>query len=381
MERIESVNPARILWCCEDRGITIDDMAKDVGIAASTIEKLMEGNYGLTFGQLKKVADYFSRGVLFFLDPEPVDVEQVHSPQFRTLANQKPDLSAKVKALIERAEKQRDLYLSLCEDLDIEPVLYAPPNVENLSSTRAASVIRDWLALDGVNTFADYRRVVEEKGVLVFRTNGYAGKWQIPKDNPVLGFSIYDDRSPLIVVKKQDAEVRQTFTLMHELGHLVLHKSSFIDDVHDVYEGEGSEREANAFAGQVLIPDRFLNQINYHTQPDDVSEYDSWLEDYRRAWGVSGEVILRRLLDTGRLPRAKYQAYRNWRGEHVDRAETGGIRMYRHREPKHVFGDTFVRAVLDAQSASQISLAKATKYLDGLKLKDFRRLEQYYEGV
>lgn len=381
MERIESVNPARVQWCCEDRGISIEDMAKDVGIAASTIEKLLEGGYGLTFGQLKKLSEYFGRGVLFFLDPEIVDIEQVHTPQFRTLANQKPDLSAKVKALIERAEKQRDLYLSLCEDLDIEPVVFAPPEDENLTIAGAASVVRDWLALDGINTFADYRRVVEEKGVLVFRTNGYAGKWQIPKENPVLGFAIYDDRSPLIVVKKQDAEVRQTFTLMHELGHLILHKASFIDDVHDVYAGEGSEREANAFAGQVLVPDRLLDQINDRTQPDDVSEYDSWLEEHRRAWGVSGEVILRRLLDADRLPQVKYQAYRNWRGEHAEKVASGGTRLYRHREPKHVFGDTFVRIVLDAQSARQISLAKATRYLDGLKLKDFRRLEQYYEGV
>ena len=381
MERIESVNPARILWCCEDSGVSIENMAEDVGIAASTIEKLLEGNYGLTFGQLRKLSDYFGRGVLFFLDPEPVDIEQVHTQQFRTLANQKPDLSVKLKALIERAEKQRDLYLSLCEDLDIEPVVFAPPDVENLSVARAASVIRDWLALDGISTFADYRRVVEKKGVLVFRTNGYAGKWKIPKENPVLGFSIYDGRSPLIVVRKQDAEVRQTFTLMHELGHLILHKASFINDEQDFHAEQGQERTANAFAGQVLVPDSLLDQISDQTRPDDVSGYDPWLEEHRRAWGVSGEVILRRLLDTGRLPQVNFRAYLNWRGEHTDRIVARGSRKYRYREPRHVFGDTFVRTVLDAQSARQISLAKATRYLDGLKLKDFHKLEQYCESV
>ena len=381
MERIKSVNPDRILWCSDERGVSIEEMAIDVGIATSTVEKLMAGEGGLTFGQLTKLAEYFGRGALFFLDPEPVNAELVHTPQFRTLANQKPDLSPKVKAVIERAEKQRDLYLSLCEDLEIELVAFAPPNIDNLSIENTAGAIRGWLGLDGVNTFDGYRQKVEEKGALVFRSNGYAGKWQIPKENPILGFSIYDARIPLIFVKKQAAEVRQTFTLMHELGHIVLHKSSYIDDIQDVDGGDGDESEANAFAGLVLVPNEFLRQIDDRTRPEAVSEYDSWLEDYRRAWGVSGEVILRRLLNARRLPNTKYNEYRNWREDLAETYTDGGSRMYRHREPKHVFGDTFVRTVLDARSARQISLAKATKYLDGLKLNDFHSLERYYEGV
>lgn len=381
MERIESVNPDRILWCADERGVSIEEMAKDVGIAKSTVQKLLEREGGLTFGQLTKLAEYFGRGTLFFLDPAPIDENQVHTPQFRTLANQKPELSPKVKTLIERAEKQRDLYLSLCEDLDIEPVAFAPPRVADQSIAAAASAIRRWLDIDGVNTFDGYRQAIEGKGVLVFRSNGYAGKWQIPKQNPILGFGIYDPQSPLIFVKKQSAEVRQTFTLMHELGHLILHKSSFIDDVHDIYAGDGQESEANAFAGLLLVPDRFLQQIDDRTRPESVEDYDDWLRPRRKAGGVSGEVILRRLLDSHRLPRNKYQEYRTWKEEQGDVGSVGGTRMYRHREPKHVFGDTFVRTVLDARSARQISLAKATRYLDGLKLNDFHSLERFYDGV
>ena len=106
MERIKIINPDRISWCSDERGVSIEEMAKDVGIAASTIERLMSGDGGLTFGQLSKLSEYFGRGALFFLDPGPVDAEQVHTPQFRTLANQKPELSPKIKALIERASRE-----------------------------------------------------------------------------------------------------------------------------------------------------------------------------------------------------------------------------------------------------------------------------------
>ena len=59
----------------------------------------------------------------------------------------------------------------------------------------------------------------------------------------------------------------------------------------------------------------------------------------------------------------------------------GGNRQYRHREPRHVFGDTYVRTVLDALSDRHITLAKASNYLDSIKIKDLHSLESYYAGL
>jgi len=216
---------------------------------------------------------------------------------------------------------------------------------------------------------------------LVFRSNGYNGKWQIPRENPILGFSLYDPTCPVIVVKKLDWESRQSFTLIHELGHLLLHKASSIDDEHDFESHRGREQEANAFAGHLLVPDAFLASIQDTDRPDEVSRYDNWLERQRRAWGVSSEVILRRLLNTGRMQQDQYEAYRQWRSQTVITQEDGGNRKYRHREPKHIFGDTFVRTVLDALYARHITLAKASGYLDSLKIKDLHQLERHYAGL
>ncbi|MEO8342935.1 MAG: helix-turn-helix domain-containing protein [Gallionella sp.] len=118
MERIQSINPKRIAWCCADLGITPGELAAETGISSATMEHVMASKDGMTFNQLRKIADHFGRGILFFLEEGAVDEAQVHSPQFRTLANQKPELSAKLKALIERVEKQREVYLSLREDLN-----------------------------------------------------------------------------------------------------------------------------------------------------------------------------------------------------------------------------------------------------------------------
>lgn len=40
MERIQSINQERIAWCCADYGITPDDLAYELGIAASSIDSL-----------------------------------------------------------------------------------------------------------------------------------------------------------------------------------------------------------------------------------------------------------------------------------------------------------------------------------------------------
>lgn len=380
MERIESINPERLAWCCYDRGVSLDLMAEELNIATRSLERVMSGEDGLTFNQLRKVADYFGRGVLFFLELGPVEDARVHTAAFRTLTNQKPELSAKLKNFIERVEKQRDIYLSLREDLDEEDqIKFEPPDIPSNRPVDAARIARAWLGLGDVNSFETYRSAIEAKGILVFRTNGYNGKWQIAKDSPILGFTLYDADCPVIVVKKQLKDTQQTFTLAHELGHLLLHKASSIDDDGDMHSHQGHEQEANAFAGNLLVPESFLRLIS-GPAPGEVSDFDGWLERNRRAWGVSTEVILRRLLDARLLPQTHYTAYREWR-QGLPRTESEGTRLYRHREPKHLFGDGFVRVVLDALNARNITLAKASIYLDGLKVNDIHQLEHHYAGV
>jgi Zn-dependent peptidase ImmA (M78 family)/plasmid maintenance system antidote protein VapI len=381
MERIQLINPDRIAWCCADHGITPEMLASELDIAKASMERVMAGEAGLTFGQLRKIADYFGRGVLFFLETTPVSDELVHTAQFRTLANQKPELSAKLKGLIERVEQQRAIYLNLRDELkDSEHPQFTPPDVAGLEIPEAARVAREWLQLGATNDFDTYRAAVENKGILVFRSNGYHGKWQIAKESPILGFTLYDANCPVIVIKKR-FETQQAFTLMHELGHLLLHKTSSIDDEQDFQSHDGREREANAFAGHLLVPDDFLNQISDADRPNDVSRFDEWLETSRKGWGVSGEMILRRLLDAGRLSTGQYAAYRQWLGATVTLSADRGSRLYRHREPKHVFGNTFVRTVLDALDNRHITLAKASTYLDNLKISELHQLERHLADV
>lgn len=384
MDRIHAVNRERIEWCCAEQGMAPGELAGVLDMSADRWAAFWADEAGLTFNQLRKLAEHFGRGVLFFLEAGPVAEEQVHTPQFRTLAQQKPELSQRLRLLIERVERQRALFLSLREDLD--DALWSPfeaPELPAGNVAAAAKATRLWLGLgEGKNDFESYRKAVEAKGILVFRTNGYNGPWQIAKESPVAGFALYDAQCPVIVVKKMATDAPQAFTLMHELAHVLLHKVSWIDDEADLRSTQGREQEANLFAGLVLVPDHFLASISDADRPDDVAGFNEWLKPQRRAWGVSAEVVLRRLLAVGRLPQATYQAYRAWSLETGNNMkDEGGTRMYRHREPKHIFGDRYVRTVLNSLSARRITLSKASGYLDGLKIADVHELERHYAGA
>jgi Zn-dependent peptidase ImmA (M78 family) len=382
VERINDINRDRVLWCCRDFGITVEQLAIEAGIAPATITRFVQGEVGLTFNQLKAIAEHFGRGILFFMEQGAVESDVVHTPQFRTLANQRPDLSSKLRAFIERVERQRDTYLALQEDVDPEDrISFQPPHLPDRAATAdAAERVRLWLGLGPQNNFDSYRRAIEAKGILVFRTNGYAGQWQIARDAPVLGFSLVHQLCPVIVVKKQDFEPRQSFTLIHELAHLLLHQRSWIDNDEALESHGAGEREANEFAGLVLVPRQVLNLIVDGARPADFAAFDAWLERARRASGASTEVLLRRLVDEGRLNRDVYGAYRNWRRP-PPALDEGGNRAFRYREPRHIFGDRYVRTVLGSLEAGRITLSKASDYLDSLKVKDIRQLEQFYASL
>jgi Zn-dependent peptidase ImmA (M78 family)/plasmid maintenance system antidote protein VapI len=379
MERIQSVNIERIEWACREFGITHAQLAESVGVPASTIERLITGQ-GITFNNLQKIAGFFGRGVLFFLEQGAIKAADVYTPQFRTILNRKPHLSAKLRKFVDRVEKQRDIYIALQEALAEPGVEFTPPEVPVWTSG-SSQVVRDWLHLTPGNNFAISRTKVEEKGILVFLSNGYAGNWQIPKEDPVLGFSIYHTFYPVIVVKKE-SEQRQLFTLIHELAHLLIHRESWVDDVYDLESYVEQEREAGDLAGRVLVPDAVLERINDQERPVNVVEYDEWLATVRQECGVSSEVILLRLVNSGRLLQENYNAYKHWKAAIDWEERAGGNRSYRHREPLHMFGDMFVRTVFDALQVKEITLARASSYLDNLKIKDVHELERYcYEHV
>jgi Zn-dependent peptidase ImmA (M78 family) len=85
----------------------------------------------------------------------------------------------------------------------------------------------------------------------------------------VSGF--YDPTQNAIYVNEEDAGVRQTFTIAHELGHKVLHDDWARSEAYKVLwrdpRKQGKDRfeqEANAFAANLLMPRQMIGRYKQY---------------------------------------------------------------------------------------------------------------------
>ena len=307
MDKLENINVQRIRSTAALHSLTLESLFSELKIAGSTLATLNKTSSGLTYTQLSKIAGHLNRGVLYFMEPGEVDPEKMQSAQFRSLANQKPTISRKLKIIIENVESYRDIYLTLREYISEQAMPFVPSQMPS-DSAEAAAMAREWLDIPQQNSFTHTRAAIERAGALVLRSNGYHGKWKVPDEDDVLGFSIHYDISPIIFIRKQTSEARQLFTLAHELGHLLLHKNHNIDGEAEFFSNAEHEAEANRFAGYFLVPDERLAEVSDRERPSNVAEYQHWLSPQCKSLGVSVETVLRRLMDSGRLSESHYVA-------------------------------------------------------------------------
>ncbi|HLU84827.1 MAG TPA: ImmA/IrrE family metallo-endopeptidase, partial [Vicingaceae bacterium] len=108
---------------------------------------------------------------------------------------------------------------------------------------------------------------------------------------------------------KSENEVRQRFTIAHEIGHYFLHRLEheiFYDkkDASKLYRNHNSstgedqmEREANAFAAALLMPKNRLKLEIEKMQFDLGSDKDQILEKLAATFKVSNQAMMYRILN------------------------------------------------------------------------------------
>lgn len=141
------------------------------------------------------------------------------------------------------------------------------------------------------------RNVVETAGALVHCFTGI-------DTEIVRGFAIYEDLMPVIGLNNDDRYPAKTFSIIHELVHLIKRSSAICNDMTDSFSDHAEEVFCNAVAGEVLVPCINLRrQLGAYTSTEIDLDVISSLAD---KFSVSKEVICRRLLDTGKISQQSY---------------------------------------------------------------------------
>ena len=159
--------------CREQMGLSMDDVAKEI----PSIDQIEKDEKRPTYIQLDKLAKLYEVPRWVFISKDlPQEYRYEQKPSFRRLSNAQTFRdNSKVRKLVARVERYRDLLIELREDLDDAVTPFAGPGVRGLSPQEAANSARWWLKLETPLDFAGLKEKLEEKSVFIFLTSKYRG--------------------------------------------------------------------------------------------------------------------------------------------------------------------------------------------------------------
>lgn len=359
ISRVENINIDILQQCREQIGLALFEVEKII----KKIAEIESGTQKPTFKQLDTLSELYKVPRWVFVSKQLPDKYQFDKavPAFRQLGNSNAQIfsDSKVRNLTAQVERFRELILELLDDMGETVVSFNPPELgDNTKPEDGAMLIRKWLGLsDEKFDFKTWKKLLEEKGVFVFMTSKYKGWSHIDKEL-LRGLAIYHSTLPIIIINDSDAKKAQSFTLFHELGHL-LKKESAIDDWE--YHSRNIEDWCDKLAGNVLMPD-YLFQTTAG-RIDNLDTVKSIAGNFR----VSAYACLVRLRQLRIINNNTYDDYEaQLKEEYAElqkRLKNNKVRPPRERpqEVLNQYGHIYTNVLFQAYHNREIGLYKLSK--------------------
>jgi Zn-dependent peptidase ImmA (M78 family)/DNA-binding XRE family transcriptional regulator len=368
------VEPKILEWARMSAGLSVEEAADALQSNPEKVAAWENGDESPSMAQLRKMATVYRRMLSDFYLPA-VPEEDALPHDFRRMPGEVAyHYSRALRFQLRLAHQRRVLALDLAADLDQEvPALKGRLTINaDTESTGAElrrlldvplNMQRTWR--EPRTSYNGWRTAIERAGILVFQAAGIPTK-------EILGFSLPERPLPVIGVNRKLRPNGRTFTLLHECVHVFSLQSSLCDIDETALRPPEEQRVeifCNAVAGAALVPlDSLLAEplVRLHpARPRDWSSEE--LASLARAFGVSEEVILRRLLTAGRASRDFYGAKRAaWGSLMDDVAAVDPEADFKRNMPQEVVSDLgkpFTRLVVDSYLNSFTSLSDVSRYL------------------
>lgn len=387
-ERQEAlVNPGLLVWARKSSRLDVIMAAKKIGVAEDRLQEWENGSQRPTVPQLRKVAEIYKRPLaVFFLPEPPIGFDAMHIQDFRrSIEGHEVDISPNLAFEIRRAGQRREVAIALNGEEDKSSILAAVPVGLDDDPNQVAGAVREMLAVkipeqfawgDRNNAFRAWRDAIEGLGVLVFQTHNIAME-------EMRGMSMEFDSYPLIILNGHDWVNGKIFSLIHELVHLILRQSG-ICNFNETGSAKRVESFCNFVAGSVLVPasDLFMEKsVQVHDNKLDWTDYE--INALANRFGVSDEVLLRRLVILGLAPESYYafkreqylKLYAEKREAEKRRQKEKGSHPPHYRMIIRDNGIRYTRMVIDAYHDDNISISDVSDYLN-TKIKHLMAIEQ-----
>ena len=308
-----TISPTVLEWVRKTAGYAQEDIAGRLGVSRELIEIWEKGSaqVPLRVTQLEDLAHFLKRPLATFLlaDPPP---EPTLPQDFRRAAGQLGPLSPEFRLVLRRARRLQAIALELMENMEISKTSNIPTTqLSDNPATVGKELRKDcgistreqlewespWMAL------RQWRQALESRNILVFQGDFRREEAQ--------GFSLSDEHPYAIILTSEDHPYARSFTLFHELGHLLLREGGVC--ITDLAYPTGNskitrtEDWCHRFAEAFLIDGDTLHskeetQSIIRMEPG----YEHELNRLASQFKVSRAVILFRLLHDKSIPNSQF---------------------------------------------------------------------------
>lgn len=353
--------------------LNMQDMANKCGlsrVAYSNIENSKSQPKSANLIRFAKVLDVDIKDII----ADPPEFKSLRFRTNRRLTKQEENLREQIIYNVDQWLKD---YNYLQELLKMAALDF--PEIAEKDPVKVANKLRKMIGLGTMEPVTDVIGLLEKWGIK-FHLSAFGLK-------NFFGFSIgQQDGGPAIAVNisEEISIERRIFTVVHELGHLLMHSDSY--DQKERNEMDSEEREANIFAGYFLMP-----KEGFQREWEE-SKGLHWVDvvlHIKRKYRVSYKTVLYRFishfnLDQGKVyPQFTQAVKKKYKISLKNHYEPMSLAEDKEKEPDPLSSYDFVedrlyKMVREAYEKEEISLNRAAEILK-LSLDEIRELNNSWK--
>lgn len=259
------------------KGLSIPELEKVSKVSRATISNILNLKADPSLSTIEKLSKGLNidEGKLFEANP------CLKSLRYRTNKNMSAREKAAKETLLFTVSEKLLLYRQLEK--------FSPLNVTDFSDfpsspVEAAHKLREILNISQNVPIINFCGQLTSLGIKQFYFNFGISK--------TFGLSVNkDDGGPAVFVNTGTANVeRWIFTLIHELGHIILHPDSYNGEIKEEDSKSQEEDDANTFAAEFLLP---INVVREKVMKTTEFSFINKILEIKREFSVSYELALR----------------------------------------------------------------------------------------
>lgn len=336
---METIVAERIRNSRIQKGYSLKEVAEKLGVSKQMINKYEKGLSMPGSDKLIAFSKIFEQKVDYFFRKPEVRIGEIN---FRKKSKFS---SKKINALKEEIRIRIENYLYIENICNLNTTFVNPLNEFKINSKadiiEATDTLRKVWDI-GNDAIGNIIQLLEDKEIKVI---------EIEEDTTLFDgmATVVDNKYYVIVVNKTMPIERKRFTILHELGHLLLNLNQHEDKVQESF--------CHAFASEMLLSYRNL-ELELGTKRSNITFNE--LQNVQEKYGISISAIVYKLAEFKVIPREKLTSF--YKRLNFDNQLKQVVEKSRYVGEEN--SSRFENLVYRAVSEEYISMSKASALLD-----------------